>query len=55
MPRKSTTAKMTPVPASGKVGMSDINCATRAAKNSSQTAYKDGYAWNSIKAKSSLT
>lgn len=47
MPRKSTTAKMTPVPASGKIGMSDINCATRAAKNSTQTAYKSGYEWNS--------
>lgn len=46
MPRKSTTAKMTPVPASGKIGMSDLNCATRAAKNSTQTSYKSGYEWN---------
>ena len=47
MPRKSNTAKMTPVPTTGKIGMSDINCATRAAKNTTQTSYKSGYAWNS--------
>lgn len=47
MPQKSNPAKMTPVPVTGKIGMSDINCATRAAKQSTQTTYKSGYEWNS--------
>ena len=47
MPRTSTSAKMTPTPATGAIGISDINNASRAAKNTSQTSYKSGYAYNS--------
>jgi hypothetical protein len=54
MPRSSTSAKMTPTPATGAIGFSDINNATRAAKNVSQTSYKSGYAYNSQNSISNL-